>query len=590
MQELVVVSSRKPSKISEIPGSVLVVDGERLQQQINAGISFKQALAQLIPSLDAGPEGRTNYGQNQRGRDALVMIDGVSLNSTRGVSRQFESIDPFNIERIEVLSGASAVYGGGATGGIINIITKKGQNSQPNFTSQAGIKSGLRQKSDHDTRVAQSISGGGEDWNGRIGIAVQKNNAAFGADNKQIFTDITQTDLQYNRSIDVFGSSEFKLTDHQKLTVNAQYFNSGYTGNRDLFLGTNYAGLLSNASLLEMKDGYYSDVNPKTSRANINVNYQASDILGGQTLYIQGATRTEKLSFHPFPAQAPIPGTLYSGSSTQKTNYSALKLVLNKDWNFLNLTYGIDADHENFSATQALFNRTAAFSSGGMNNITVANIDRYPDFRINGLSGFVQAQIKLANFLTLSGGVRQQRMYVKVGDVVGSTYAAAVAYGSGKSAQLIPGGNNHYDVNLLNGGLVFKLNEPQQIWVNYSEGFNLADPAKYYGQGTYTLAGATWNVVNSINVNNSPLTGIKTNQYELGYRYRGGFFNIQAAGFYALSDKNARINSTFNVEIYDEKVRNFGTEGTATFNLPHSFEVGANGLYIKTQKQNSNGS
>jgi iron complex outermembrane receptor protein len=52
------------------------------------------------------------------------MIDGVSLNSIRAISRQLDAIDPFNIERIEVLSGASSIYGGNATGGIINIITK----------------------------------------------------------------------------------------------------------------------------------------------------------------------------------------------------------------------------------------------------------------------------------------------------------------------------------------------------------------------------------------------------------------------------------------------------------------------------------
>lgn len=587
MQEVVVVSSRKPTKISEIPGTVLVVDGAKIQEQVKAGIPFKQALALLIPSLDAGPDGRTNYGQNQRGRDALVMIDGVSLNSSRGVSRQFESIDPFNIERIEVLSGASSVYGGGSTGGIINIITKKGQDSQPSFTTQVGARSGLQQKNDHDVRLAQSISGGNKDWNGRIGIAFQKNSAAYGADGKQIFTDITQTDLQYNQSFDVFGSTEFKLTDYQKLTVNAQYYNSGYRGDKDLFLGTNYAGLLSNASLLEMRNGYYSSVNPKSSRANINANYQASDILGGQTFYVQAATRTEQFSFHPFPGTAAIPGVLYSGSSIQSTNYSALKLVLNKDWNRLNLTYGVDADNENFNAQQALFDRTKAFASGGLNNMTIASIARYPNFSVNGLSGFLQAQIKIADFLTLSGGVRQQRMFVKVGDFVGVNAAVPLAYGVGRTANTIAGGNNHYDVNLLNGGLVFKISAPQQAWVNFSQGFNLADPAKYYGQGTYTLVGTNWNLGNSINVNNSPLTGIKTNQYEAGYRYRTGLFNAQFAGFYALSDKNVKTNSTFNIEVYDENVRNFGLEGSLSLNLKSDFEAGVNGLYIKTQKENT---
>lgn len=144
-------------------------------------------------------------------------------------------------------------------------------------------------------------------------------------------------------------------------------------------------------------------------------------------------------------------------------------------------------------------------------------------------------------------------------------------------------------MNLLNGGLVFKINAPQQAWVNFSQGFNLADPAKYYGQGAYTLAGTNWNLGNSINVASSPLTGIKTEQYEAGYRYRTGVFNAQVAGFYALSDKNVKTNSTFNIEVFDENVRNIGVEGSLSLNLQNGFEAGVNGLYIKTQKQNADG-
>ncbi len=59
-----------------------------------------------------------------RGRSALVMIDGVSLNSIRAISRQLDAIDPFNIERIEVLSGASSIYGGNATG-VLSILLQK---------------------------------------------------------------------------------------------------------------------------------------------------------------------------------------------------------------------------------------------------------------------------------------------------------------------------------------------------------------------------------------------------------------------------------------------------------------------------------
>lgn len=591
MDEVVVVSSRKPSKISEIPGTVWVVDNQRLQEQIRGGVSLKEALAQLIPGLDAGPEGRTNYGQNLRGRNVLVMIDGVSLNSTRGVSRQFDAIDPFNIERIEVLSGASSIYGGGATGGIVNIITKKGQSGPTAFTTEAGVRSGLKQKSDHDVRVAQSISGGNENFKGRIGIAYQKNNAAFGADNKQIFTDITQTDLQYNQSFDVFANTEFKLGAKQTLKVNAQYYNSGYVGTKDLYLGANLAGLLSNPASLEMRDGFYSTVTPKTSRASINADYHAADVLGGQDLYIQGSARNEKFSFHPFPAQvrnASVPGggILYGGSSTQKTLYNAVKAALTKQWSAFNITYGVDLDNESFDAQQTLFDRTLTATSGGLNNVGVATTGRYPGFTVNGLSGFAQAQWNLTSNLTLSGGVRQQRMNVKVDDFAGADVQALIGYGLGKTATPIPGGKNHYDVNLLNGGLVYKISAPQQVWVNFAQGFSLADPAKYYGQGTYTLVGTNWNLLSGTSVNSSPLTGIKTDQVEAGWRHRNKLLNAQIAAFYSWSDKNlAVVPITLAVNVIDQKRRNLGVEGSLSFNLPEGFELGGNGLYIKSQNE-----
>lgn len=112
-ETMVVVGSRTPTQISQIPGAVWVIDKEMLQQQTRNGADLKTALGRLVPGLDLAPQGRTNYGQNMRGRGVQVLIDGVSLNSSRGLSRQFDAIDPFNIERVEVLSGASSLYGGG---------------------------------------------------------------------------------------------------------------------------------------------------------------------------------------------------------------------------------------------------------------------------------------------------------------------------------------------------------------------------------------------------------------------------------------------------------------------------------------------
>jgi iron complex outermembrane receptor protein len=178
-----------------------VVQKEKIQEQVKSGVPIKEMLSILIPSMDIGPQGRTNYGQNMRGRSALIMIDGVSLNSIRTISRQLDAIDPFNIERIEVLSGASSIYGGNATGGIINIITKAPSKKGISGETEVGVRTGFMGNDDHDFRAAQSIAAKGEKLFGRLGVAYQQNGGVYGADQKQILTDITQTDLQYNQSL-----------------------------------------------------------------------------------------------------------------------------------------------------------------------------------------------------------------------------------------------------------------------------------------------------------------------------------------------------------------------------------------------------
>ena len=53
------------------------------------------------------------------------------------------TLDPASIERIEVLNGATSVWGNGAAGGVINYITKKpsGQGSTVSLTQ--AVKSSL---------------------------------------------------------------------------------------------------------------------------------------------------------------------------------------------------------------------------------------------------------------------------------------------------------------------------------------------------------------------------------------------------------------------------------------------------------------
>ena len=70
----------------------------------------------------------------------VVLLDGVKLNSTQNGSVDISSIPLEIIERIEILRGGEgALYGADAMGGVVNIITKKGQRSNPEAKPQLDL-------------------------------------------------------------------------------------------------------------------------------------------------------------------------------------------------------------------------------------------------------------------------------------------------------------------------------------------------------------------------------------------------------------------------------------------------------------------
>lgn len=580
-----VASSRLALNRSELAATVQVIDSEALNAQIQMGLNLKEAIGQLVPGIDLGNQGRSSYGQNLRGRPMLVMIDGVSLNSSRGTARQLDSVDPFQIASIEVMSGASALYGGGATGGIINIITKKATDAPSPFSSEVGVVSGFNNSNDHQIRLAQSVSGGNEFVQGRLGIAVQDNATFFDAKGNAVRTDTVQTDLQNTRSIDALGNLQFNLGQGQNLDLTAHYYRNKLDGSDYLYAGHNFGGFLSNGSLLEQRSGFSSDVLPMTERTMLNANYHANDVLGGHDLYVQGFWRQEEISFAPFPNVHPSVG-LYSYATKQNTDVMGLKAALSKSMGALNVSYGIDFDRENFDSSMSLFDRSLAGSSGGLVNRTVAQTGLYPDYRVDGTSLFTQLDWKLSPRTTLSAGVRQQHMALKVDDFVGMNAQVGMGYGSGTSAQVIPGGNNSYNVTLLNFGLQFKPLDKHSTWLNYSEGFELPDPGKYFGAGNYTLSNGTWGFTKATDPASAPLQGIKTRQVEWGGKGKQGNLSYQTALFYAWSDRSIELDRTnMLINLKENKRRNFGWEGQLNYAVTPRWNVGGTWLLITSQKR-----
>ena len=211
-EQMVVSASRTHRSVAEMAQTTWIIEQAEIEQQVQGGKELKEVLAQLIPGMDVSSQGRTNYGMNMRGRSMMVMVDGVRLNSSRSDSRQLDAIDPFNIERIEVISGATSLYGGGSTGGLINIVTKKGQ-AGTEAELQTGFKSGFNSHNDRDENIAAAVSGGDDKAAGRLSVAYQRYGGWYDGKGNEAIIDNTQTGLQYSDRLDIMGLSLIHISE-----------------------------------------------------------------------------------------------------------------------------------------------------------------------------------------------------------------------------------------------------------------------------------------------------------------------------------------------------------------------------------------
>lgn len=586
LEAIVVTGSRSPQQISEIARTIYVVESAQIQTEARSGKTLQQILADAIPSFDPASEGaRTSFGQNLRGRTPLILIDGVSMNSARSLSRQFDSIDPFNIERVEVLSGATAIYGGNATGGIINIITKKGKDAEPGLHAEVtgGMGSGFAGSQDFDRNAAGAVTYDSDNWDARFSIAGNRTGAFYDGSDTILIPDITQTSTAFNERIDLMGSIGYQVDEGRRLEFSGQYFDSKQDSDYGLYYGLNFAAL-GNPSLFETRDGYESDFNPQTRRSMYNVTYTDDDVFG-QQLLLQGAYRSEKIKFNPFPASGNAEtGTYFAGSSQDTDYYSVKAALVAEPTDQLKITYGVDADRDSFKSRQNVFDMRTAAVSGGLDFDTVGITGLYPSIDVSTIAGFAEASYEATDRVTLNGGVRYQFVNTKVSDFVGAAQQVAILQGSATSADVIPGGEVNYDAALFSAGATYQLTNTQQVYANFSQGFELPDPAKYYGYGLYSLAGGHYTLINSVNVGDSALEAIKTNSFEIGYRVDDGTYNLETAAYYSLSDRSINLNrSTLAVEVVDQERRVHGIEGKVGAKLDHGFDVGVLGHWVRTE-------
>jgi len=139
----ITITASRADELSTSAKQVTKLDEKQIELLRNGSSgSIATVLAKAVPGLSDSSRTITDYGQTLRGRNALILVDGVPMNLTRDTSRGLSAIDPESIANIEVIRGSNAIYGGGASGGIISITTKAA-GGEPTAKTVVGLQTPL---------------------------------------------------------------------------------------------------------------------------------------------------------------------------------------------------------------------------------------------------------------------------------------------------------------------------------------------------------------------------------------------------------------------------------------------------------------
>ena len=147
LSEVVVTATGTQHLLKDAPVQTEVISSRQLRQY--GGSSIEDILGALSASF-AFAEGDMGSQMQMNGLGnayILVLVDGKRMHGDVGGQNDLSMIDPHNIERIEIVKGASsALYGSDAIAGVINVITKKhNEGLMLENTTRYGTYNDLRQ-------------------------------------------------------------------------------------------------------------------------------------------------------------------------------------------------------------------------------------------------------------------------------------------------------------------------------------------------------------------------------------------------------------------------------------------------------------
>ena len=463
LDAVVTPATRSASALAEVPGAVTVVTREQIVEQTRLAPRLGPLLAQLVPGLGAGTETVSNYGQNLRGRTVLVMIDGVPQSTSRNVTRDFVNIDPALVERIEVVRGASAMYGDGATGGIVNVITRRGAGGPLRFTTELGVESSVRAPGEGlGPRVAQTVSGGRGAWDFLGAATFARTGGVFDAEGDRVPSDPTgQGGVAETNGWDLLGKLGWS-GGAQRLQLTANVFRSEQDTEyaTDPTVAQDPAGTKS-----RVRRGLDIERGQGTDNTVLNAEWSHDRLLGGR-VRAQAYHRDYETAFGAgdYRAVPSLGGVIFQSYVDSRKTGGRLDVEtpVARRWDAA-LLWGADYTAETTSQPVYTFDGAAYDASGGLRFVRSGERLFVPPIDQRNVGLFAQLRASPVRALVVRAGVRHERASMAFDDF---TALNGVSF---------DGGRLEFAPTLANVGATLAVSPAVSLFANFSQGFSLAD-------------------------------------------------------------------------------------------------------------------
>lgn len=560
---IVVTATRSEEEEAEITRSLTVITREQIEQQSGVTRNLGDILGQLVPGLAPGNQSLSEFGQSLRGRNPLVLIDGVPQSTNRNASRNIRLIDPSVVERIEVLRGPTALYGDGATGGIINIITRSGGDGDPEFNATLGVTGSLSQfESDSLGGIIQvGVAGQEGAFDYRLSSSFERIGSLFDAEGDRIPADqlSTQGSLTDTNNLNLFGKLGWEADDHRlQFTIN--HFNTTQDTDfvTDPIVNTFPPGDQKALAL----EGLELDEQSAIRNTFLNLEYSHPDLILGSRVHAQLYYRDYLTRFFPFDGGrfrivTPEGFRIFQSRVESEEFGARLEVETPLVEDRLTLLTGLDFANEDSVQPVTIFDSAAFDASNGLVFNPIGDRPWVPPLNQTNLGLFAQLRWQPIEDLLVRGGLRYESIGVDV-----DTFTTL-------NGNTIAGGELDYDATLFNLGAAYSLNDNLSVFADFAQGFSVADIG-------LVLRGAPAGFsVTSLNPEAQ-----RVNSYELGLR--GNWDGIQAslAGFY----NESNLGTTFDRETLDvvrAPERVYGIEAAVDAQLSDAWQIGSTLSFVE---------